>query len=162
MSMHSDTSGFPTESERAEWGALQRARRAEIMSGNPDVAPERTLCVIWSSQYRQWWRVNGAGYTPHLRGAGLFSTTEADQRTRNSRTSRALTLAEAFDHYGRPEPVQDGTVGAWVDANDVDDDIPWARTLTDAERAALDSDDSLTLPAAADASARDARTREGV
>ncbi len=133
---------FPSESDRAESAHARAARRDEVHAGNPDVCEERQHYVIWSSRHNQWWCANGEGYTPHMRNAGLFSRADADRLLSRSFTSLALTLAEAFDRDGRPEPVRAGTVGAWVDANDVADEHT-PPTPAESRALAADADEAM-------------------
>lgn len=37
----------------------------------------KDLYLIWSNEHRAWWRPDSFGYSPDIRGAGVYSRNEA-------------------------------------------------------------------------------------
>lgn len=70
--------------------ASDRARRALDASA----AGRLDQYVIWSTVHGAWWRAKSAGYTNHLKAAGIYSAAEAVEICRTAR--------DGFDDGNRP------------------------------------------------------------
>lgn len=45
---------------------------------------------IWSAEYRCWWRPGGAGYTQHIEAAGIYTFSDALDRSQHAGTEKQI------------------------------------------------------------------------
>lgn len=60
-------------------------------------------CLIWSGEWRKWWRPDAAGYTSDRAQAGRYLLADAYARTRHCDPSKGI----AFEQEIAPRPTPD-------------------------------------------------------
>ncbi len=59
--------------------------KGETMMDQAKAATGEPLYLIWSHEHSGWWRDNRRGYTPTLKGAGIYTRKEALDVCRRAR-----------------------------------------------------------------------------
>ena len=62
------------------------------------------LCLIWSDEWRKWWRPNAHGYTSDREQAGRYTLADAYARTRHCDPSKGIM----FEQVDLPTPAPAG------------------------------------------------------
>lgn len=59
---------------------------------NPEKLANFNKVIIWSGQWKAWWRVNGSGYTDNIKLAGIWSISEAWKRVNHCGPEKHIVL----------------------------------------------------------------------